>query len=1118
MILLHQLVVRNFKQLKEVSLNFPPQGTILIEGHNEAGKSSLFETVFFALYGATLIKDRDYKLEDLRSYGADVLEAQLDFSVEGRHFSIARKIGKNYTVKLICPATDGQSETITIRSEVNRRILEELRLSADALLNTCFVEQKRLERLEDLNPETRRATINELLNLRVLTQLDVEFKVTKEDRLVLQGLHERVDLARLDDALPGLEAAERDAWRCLRYAQLSAAITDWQQWQDEIETALRQQDDIREQHAIITQSLEQVAELRDKLKAIDSELSLHLRLWQDAVKSHEAAVSRVQELQNLEATLPQRQTQLKDYAELQTRLFCLEELEQQQAHLATARQQKQQQLQDYDQTLRDWQVGEQQCAAHEVSRQEQQVALTEQEAQQEAQHAMRQRVEQLARLLHHCRTHENHAGRTQEITARLEVSQRDAALLPDLRQRHSELEVAQRRLRQREETSHSLRQVEAALDTTLQQQTPTRILLTMRAEIETQRQEAETQLQMAIQQALDNFSNREIAGFAAAEKLAARRLLATLQRLTEHITDLEAALGHYGADEWEARVAQLQQEQHWLRATLEETTDVAATLQALGVAADFDSVHGALQALSHKLATSDAAVAEIERLTQQRATLEQQAQHEAEQRDTLFITLALPGGDAVSRVALATAEHANLQETLASAANTLLAKQVRRNRTTLQELERAMTRLETEQQARKTILDSHSRENLSHELKALEASIATNGVGQAPLLEVRSQLQSDDLPTRTNALQTRLALLQQEFERDEARVHELPTAQQAAQQEAAGVAARAEEWRQTWQAILATTPPAALEAALRQLAEVRAATQTALEQLDEAGLRATEAALQGQDAAAVKVITTRRHEQEGAQQRQAQLKEELGCDTQEPVGDFAARYPELEHAATSSATGWEQTWETRREAIRDNRSQRRAAAQTLGLDETPLDLGLAVRDFAQAEKQIAVKRHAGTIVANTRQSIVSRVMPLTMQNMRQLLPLLTEGRYQDADWDETNNYLSIYDSRAHAYQRKRVFSGGARDQISLALRLAFALATLPGERNVRPGWLFLDEPLSSFDRARTNALVDLLTRGMIRRHFAQIFLVSHSESFDPQQFDYRLRLESGRIVESTLPD
>jgi DNA repair exonuclease SbcCD ATPase subunit len=99
---------------------------------------------------------------------------------------------------------------------------------------------------------------------------------------------------------------------------------------------------------------------------------------------------------------------------------------------------------------------------------------------------------------------------------------------------------------------------------------------------------------------------------------------------------------------------------------------------------------------------------------------------------------------------------------------------------------------------------------------------------------------------------------------------------------------------------------------------------------------------------------------------------------------------------------------------------------------------------------------------------------------------------------------------------KEIFSGGAKDQFSLALRLAFALATLPQERGTAPGFIFLDEPLSAFDLPRTEALIALLTEGYIARSFAQIFLVSHSRAFDPGRFTHYLRLHEGAVAETTL--
>ena len=80
MILLHRLITQNFKQLADVQLTFPERGSILIEGHNEAGKSSLFEAVYFALYGDPLTR---VNIAELKGYGADAMRVELEFSIDG---------------------------------------------------------------------------------------------------------------------------------------------------------------------------------------------------------------------------------------------------------------------------------------------------------------------------------------------------------------------------------------------------------------------------------------------------------------------------------------------------------------------------------------------------------------------------------------------------------------------------------------------------------------------------------------------------------------------------------------------------------------------------------------------------------------------------------------------------------------------------------------------------------------------------------------------------------------------------------------------------------------------------------------------------------------------------
>ena len=64
MIILKHLTVERFRLLREIDLHFPQRGSILIQGPNEAGKSTLFESIYFALYGESLTSQRKKRSQD----------------------------------------------------------------------------------------------------------------------------------------------------------------------------------------------------------------------------------------------------------------------------------------------------------------------------------------------------------------------------------------------------------------------------------------------------------------------------------------------------------------------------------------------------------------------------------------------------------------------------------------------------------------------------------------------------------------------------------------------------------------------------------------------------------------------------------------------------------------------------------------------------------------------------------------------------------------------------------------------------------------------------------------------------------------------------------------------
>ncbi len=195
---------------------------------------------------------------------------------------------------------------------------------------------------------------------------------------------------------------------------------------------------------------------------------------------------------------------------------------------------------------------------------------------------------------------------------------------------------------------------------------------------------------------------------------------------------------------------------------------------------------------------------------------------------------------------------------------------------------------------------------------------------------------------------------------------------------------------------------------------------------------------------------------------------------------------------------------------------KRRTEEALGVEASGLDVEQCRREVERLAREVAVKRKAAELVEGAMERIVRMVLPNTERNLGQILPLLTAGRYHEARIGE-DYQVQVWDDSAGRYVSKGIFSGGAKDQFSLALRLAFALATLPEELGTTPGFIFLDEPLSSFDGPRTEALIRLLTEGQIAENFSQIFVISHNRLFDANAFQYRLLLRDGRVVESNLP-
>jgi len=164
------------------------------------------------------------------------------------------------------------------------------------------------------------------------------------------------------------------------------------------------------------------------------------------------------------------------------------------------------------------------------------------------------------------------------------------------------------------------------------------------------------------------------------------------------------------------------------------------------------------------------------------------------------------------------------------------------------------------------------------------------------------------------------------------------------------------------------------------------------------------------------------------------------------------------------------------------------------------------------EFMLEAMRRATVLLDTTRDSIMAGVKQNVEKHMMQFLPTLTDQRYNMARIDEENYRIEVYDREAKHWRGKGVFSGATQDQFSLALRLAFAVSTIPSMRGTRPGFIFLDEPLSGFDAQRRLGFMQLLKEDL-SQYFDQVIVVSHIEALS-DEFPHNMHLDSGCVVEA----
>ncbi|HAE84641.1 MAG TPA: hypothetical protein DCK85_14745, partial [Ktedonobacter sp.] len=331
MIILKHLTVERFRLLREINLHFPQRGSILIQGPNEAGKSALLESIYFALYGTAIASDRSKSsVDELVLYGSSQASVTLTLSIGATELIINRIIerGKGQQVTLYVHKVGmPEEEPITRLGSANARIITELGcMDGETLRNSCYIEQKSLHRVENLPGSERDATLRKLLGLEKLMRLTEQFKLTPNDERMLHESTERLKLAEVQARIPELSR---------RLGELEAAL-DAVSVSEDLTEINQQEADIAEQELFLEQLRAKRAELKarqsriQQLNKADATLGEIITAYDEIAEARRELPELEREIAELDRReheeLPALEKRVKDLVDLTRSFGTLERL------------------------------------------------------------------------------------------------------------------------------------------------------------------------------------------------------------------------------------------------------------------------------------------------------------------------------------------------------------------------------------------------------------------------------------------------------------------------------------------------------------------------------------------------------------------------------------------------------------------------------------------------------------------------------------------------------------------------------------------------------------------------------------------------------------------------
>ena len=154
-----------------------PSGLIGICGPNGVGKSKLIEAIGYALYGpaSAILPSTDHANDLASQAGKAIPRVELEIEIRGQHYVICRTTRGKTSIQL-----HGAASSIADgASGVTQKVIELLRLSADAFCGTFVARQNEVAGLQSIDSNRRRRIVNRLIGIE---QVEYAIHLARESK------------------------------------------------------------------------------------------------------------------------------------------------------------------------------------------------------------------------------------------------------------------------------------------------------------------------------------------------------------------------------------------------------------------------------------------------------------------------------------------------------------------------------------------------------------------------------------------------------------------------------------------------------------------------------------------------------------------------------------------------------------------------------------------------------------------------------------------------------------------------------------------------------------------------------------------------------------------------